>query len=143
MKDLNYRIAHWRKLSGYNQTEVAEKLGIKCNTYSQMERTGNVSAERFFKLAKLFNKKPCELFYGDALCQKEEEPVIKVPTDELIQKTGDGSKLRQSEPDIPKEPPFAFSNREESLIKMFRVLKKEDKTAVVNMVLELYQNKGK
>ncbi len=143
MKDVNYRIAHWRKLSGFNQTELAEKLGIKCNTYSQMERTGNVSAERLFKLAEIFGIKPCYLFYGEELCKKEDAPVINEPIDEPIQKPDDDGRLRQNEPDISKEPPFIFSNREKSLIQMYRTLKKEDRTSVVNMVLELYQNKGK
>lgn len=143
MKDVNYRIAHWRKLSGFNQTDLAEKLGIKCNTYSQMERTGNVSADRLFKLAEIFGVKPCYLFYGEKLCKTETKNAEPTIIDGPVTKPDNGTTLQQPKPEPPKEPPFVFTNREESLIKMYRSLKKDDRASVVNLIHTLYQNKGK
>ena len=35
---INQRIALYRKIANLTQTQAAEKLGMKCSTYSQMER---------------------------------------------------------------------------------------------------------
>ena len=45
-KLINQRIALYRKMANLTQTEVAEKMGMKCSTYSQMERKGSISSER-------------------------------------------------------------------------------------------------
>ena len=52
MSTLNDRIAKYRKLANLTQTDMAEKLNIKCSTYSQMERKGIISADRLFEMAR-------------------------------------------------------------------------------------------
>ena len=131
MKDVNKRIAHWRRISGYNQTDIAEKLGIKCNTYSQMERTGNVSAERLFKLAEIFGVKPCKLFYGEELCKPE-----PIPTIPGIDENKDIFKAPP--PAIPEPEVFFVTNKEENLIKILRNLSKTNKDAAIKYIESLY-----
>ena len=53
-KSINQRIILYRKMANLTQTEVAEKMGMKCSTYSQMERKGSISTERLLALADIF-----------------------------------------------------------------------------------------
>lgn len=131
MKDVNRHIVHWRKVSGFNQTDIAEKLGIKTNTYSQMERTGTVSAERLFKLAEIFGIKPCQLYYGEELCKPEPLP----PVPEI---TEGQDVLKNPPPAIPEPEVFFVTNKEESLIKILRNLSKANKDAAIKYVEALY-----
>lgn len=60
-KELGYKIKRMRELRGLKQEAVAEGLGIKQNTYSDIE-SGKIelspSDERFKKLAELFGTTP-------------------------------------------------------------------------------------
>ena len=131
MKDVNYRIAHWRKLSGFNQTELAEKLGIKCNTYSQMERKGLISAERLFEMAKIFGVSPCYLFNETEPCREEAKTSIVPQTENMP------SILNQPEIPMIKRDVFVVTKKEENLIKILRKLSKEDYNATMKFIEEM------
>lgn len=132
MNELNKRIFTNRRLSNLRQEDVAEKLNIKCSTYSQMEREGLVNADRLFKLAEIFNIKPCELYYGYEFCRHEipdivteslhgeEQPVLREP---IVTPT-------------PIEP--VFSKQEESVISILRHLPKQKRDEAINFITELY-----
>ena len=62
---VNQRIAAFRKKLHYSQGAVAEMIGMKGSTYSQMERRGTVSAERLLKLARVFDIPPEMLLYDE------------------------------------------------------------------------------
>ncbi len=64
MWEINERIRQQRKSKHLTQTEVAEALGIKCSTYSQMERKGIITAETVLKLSELFEINSDILLYG-------------------------------------------------------------------------------
>ena len=57
-KEVNRRIALYRKMANLTQTEVAEKMGMKCSTYSQMERKGSISTERLLTICKILGVTP-------------------------------------------------------------------------------------
>ncbi len=63
-KLINKNVASYRKLAGLSQAQMAELLGMKCSTYSQMERIGNISAERLSRIAKIFGVE-VEVFYRE------------------------------------------------------------------------------
>lgn len=138
MSTLNDRIAECRNKSGKNQTEVAEMLGIKCSTYSQMERKGIVSAERLFKLAKIFGVTPCYLYDGNEPCRQNE-------TDSIMPQTENTMPTLNS-PEIPfyKKDVFIITKKEENLIKILRELKgTEHYNEAIKYIEDLNRNKKK
>ncbi len=61
---VNQRIRMCRKERGLNQTCVAEVLGIKTSTYSQMERKGYITCENLKILAEVLEVSIEYLLYG-------------------------------------------------------------------------------
>ncbi len=78
MQEINERIRHYRRLKGFTQTQVAEYLGVKCSTYSQMERKGIITAEAIIKLSELFQIDSNALLYGES---EKEAQLINVLID--------------------------------------------------------------
>ena len=62
---INQRVARYRKLKGFNQTQMADFLNIKTSTYSQKERKGNITAEEIVKIADILAINADILLYGD------------------------------------------------------------------------------
>ncbi len=52
---INQRIFHYRKLAGMTQADVAEKMEMKLNAYSKMEREGRITVDRLEKLAEILD----------------------------------------------------------------------------------------
>ena len=55
---VNQRVAIYRKMANLTQTEAAERLGMKCSTYSQMERKGHISVDKLIAIAAAFGIEP-------------------------------------------------------------------------------------
>ncbi len=123
---INQRVARNRKLVGLTQQETAEKLGMKCSTYSQMERKGNISANKVLELAAIFNISPDVLLYGDNPPQTE---------------TDNASLSQTATPPVNPHaiPPLLLTNREENIIKILRTLSKEDKNEVIALIEKKYK----
>ncbi len=137
MNPLNQRLVKFRKLADLNQTDVAEKLNIKCSTFSQMERSGTVSAERFFKLAKIYGVSPCQIFYGEEPCKKDIIPqpaVAEIPAP---------IELHQPAPVKPKEQFFVVTKKEENLLKIIRNFSKPDYNRVIEFIDSIYKEQRK
>ena len=131
MSTLNERIAECRNKSGKNQTEVAEMLGIKCSTYSQMERKGIISADRLFEMAKIFGISPCYLFNETEPCREEVKTSIVPQTENMP------SILNQPEIPMIKRDVFVVTKKEENLIKILRKLSKDDYNATMKFIEEM------
>ena len=52
--EINKRVVYYRKQKHLTQATVAERIGMKSSTYSQMERKGNITGEMIIKIAKIF-----------------------------------------------------------------------------------------
>ena len=133
MKTVNERIAKYRRLSNLTQTDMAEKLNIKCSTYSQMERKGIVSAERLFQMAEIFGVSPCELFDGVEPCKQESSPFAS---------TGENNQaLIFHQPPMPKieKEVFTVTKKEENLIKIIRNLSKANYDKTIKFIEEIYK----
>ena len=63
---INQRVAIYRKMANLTQTEAAERLGMKCSTYSQMERKGNISVDKLMAIAEVFGVNPAPRSDGSA-----------------------------------------------------------------------------
>lgn len=60
---LGLNIAYYRKLNGFTQEKLAEKLGLDRTTISKIElATSGVSLDVIFEMADLFNIKVDKLF---------------------------------------------------------------------------------
>ena len=121
---INQRVTFYRNRSGKNQEEVAGLMGLKLSTYSQMERDGNISAERLVMLADIFGITVDKLLYGD--------PSEDVP------EPSDGTKpLEQPEPSVVAPPPFYVTNSEKTIITILRNLVKKDRDEVIEYIRKL------
>ena len=130
---INQRVAKCRKLANLNQTDVAEKLGMKCSTYSQMERKGIISAERLLKMAVIFGVSPNYLLNGEEPAKQEVPPVP------IINPKPDEGTLGQT-PEIPHQPKiFVVTKKEESLLKLIRNFSKPNYDRVMKFVETIYK----
>lgn len=130
---INQRVAKCRKLANLTQTDVAEKLGMKCSTYSQMERKGIISAERLSKMADIFNVSPYYLLTGEEPAVYETPPVVSTEA-----KHEEGV-LRQEPATIPKKEIFIVTKKEESLLKIIRNFSKPNYDRVMKFVETIYR----
>lgn len=62
---INSRIKKIRKSKGITQVEMAKILGMKHDTYSKLERNGNISCELLLKLSVLFKTDVTQFLYDD------------------------------------------------------------------------------
>lgn len=134
---INQRVAKCRKLANLTQTDVAEKLGMKCSTYSQMERKGIISAERLSKMADIFNVSPNYLLNG------EEPNIYEVPPTVPTQVKHNEGLLRQEPPTIPQKEIFVVTKKEESLLKIIRNFSKPNYDRVMKFVETIYKQEKK
>lgn len=115
--EVNKRIKEARKKLGYTQGQVAEYMGMKCSTYSQMERKGSISVERAKKLAEILDADPDYIIYGTAIDFSPEKSVtlpVHDPQDFL-------EKIKNGQEEL------VLTNREKNIIKNYRELKENDK----------------
>ncbi|MBQ3052733.1 MAG: helix-turn-helix transcriptional regulator [Clostridia bacterium] len=126
---INARVARCRKLRDMTQADVAEKLGMKCSTYSQMERKGNISAQMVLHLANIFEIEPDVILYGENMPLRP--TVVADPI------------LPQPEPKHPihVDPPLILTDRETNIIRIIRNLSKDKKEEAISYILSLHNNK--
>ena len=130
IKTINRRIAGLRKLAGFTQEQVAEKLNMKRNTYARMERYGNPSPETIDKLSKLFDV-PVQRFFGEEALDFSPISETTIP-----KRLNESSLLDTS--DL-----FPIKIEEANLLRILRALPKENTEAVIKFVNELYENRNK
>ncbi len=135
-ESINKRVLQCRKLANLSQSETAEKMGIKCSTYSQMERQGKISGERLLQLAEIFGVDSNYLLTGRST---EKEPIIQVVKEPDITPP---TRLEQ-EHFTPQYPQLILTKNEENYIKILRNLSKEDLREVVELLQEKYKNSKK
>lgn len=119
--EVNKRIKETRKKLHYTQGQVAEYMGMKCSTYSQMERKGSISVERAKKLAEILGADPDYIIYG----QQQNDSVDFSPETPVSLPVNDP----QSFLDMIKngQEELVLTNREKNIIKNYRELKENDK----------------
>lgn len=130
IKTINRRIAGLRKLAGFTQEQVAEKLDMKRNTYARIEHHGNPSPEMIDKLSKLFGV-PVQRFFSDETLDFSPISETTIP-----KRLSESSLLDTS--DL-----FPIKIEEANLLRILRALPKENTDAVIKFVNELYENRNK
>ena len=127
---INQRIAYYRKKAFLSQVEVAERIGMKGSSYSQMERRGKIPTERLLALAEVFGIVPEKLLY-------DEEEYNRLFSEKSLTETVLSQETFYKKPDFVDD--FAPTNSEISLLKVYRTLSPKDKAEVKAFV----QNKWK
>ncbi len=125
---VNQRIREARKNKHYSQEQVGEFIGMKCSTYSQMERKGSISVDKALLLADILDADPYYIIFG-----KNKENLFEfTPTSPEI--------LVVNEPDnfidqIKKgQEELILTNSEKNIIKNLRLLKENDKADVIKYI---------
>ncbi len=118
---INERIIHFRKLMRFTQTEMAERLGIKCSSYSQLERIGKITCERLIEISKILDVDILFLLFG-----KEEEVRIATQNKEELERY----KKRYSFFEV-------ISTQELKLIKDFCYLSKQKRYSLYEKSLKM------
>lgn len=132
---INQRILKYRKLANLTQAEVADKLGMKSNAYSQMERKGNISADRLVALASIMGIHPDILLFG------ETENDIVINKLDFTPKPKNSRKLKQSPTSFVDslQSGFVATHKEENIIKIIRHLPKDVRAEVMEYIEQKYK----
>lgn len=125
---VNERIKEMRNKRGYTQAQFAELLGLKCSTYSQMERIGTISVEMAKLIAKVLEVDPNYIIYGN----KNEEPIDFSPIPKPTLTANDPQifldKIKNGDEHL------VLNVKEKNLIKNFRELKRSDQQEVLAFI---------
>lgn len=81
METINQRVRKYRKDLFLNQSDVAQMLGMKTSTYSQMERMGNITCETLLKLTEILKVDVLKLLYGEDMPKKEIKDINEFKAD--------------------------------------------------------------
>lgn len=133
-KDINSRVRERREELGLTQKEVAELIGMKQNAYSQMEKEGNISAQRIVDLASVLKTTSQFLLYGEK-------------GNIFDSKDGEKKPLFLNEPaaEIEVSDPLlsTITNREKKAIVMLRNMRQEDREDIYRQIKESHDKKFK
>lgn len=128
--EINKKVKELRKKRGYIQQQIAEILGMKTSTYSQMERSGKIPVQIILKLADVFNVEAIEIMDPEnsgLMIDPSNKPFAKLAQDAVKSEDFFEEKL-------------VLTNREENAIIMLRNLSAEDREKIYNDI-KLYHDK--
>ena len=108
--EINKRVKAERIKQCYTQEKFAFLLNMNTTTYSQMERSGNISAKTLITIARILNVDIRYFLYGDETYKHEQ-----------IEKTSD------------------YTAQEESIIKILRNFNSQDRNDVLNYIENKYK----
>lgn len=121
---INERVAFYRKLRGMRQEDLAHKINMKPSSYSQMERSGEISASRLLKIAEALDISP-DCLFGSA-------NIFEQPQKEKIVVAKQTSTL-------PEAYQNMYYSEEEQIIDIIHHLKAKNKKRVFDLVREIYK----
>ena len=143
-KEINQRVIMFRKLANLNQAQVAEKMGMKPSTYSQMERAGNISLDRLMKLAEILNVTINDILPEDKKTPKETDDEEKKDDYDFSNNYRQPMRLRRY---VNEDLDFEYSLssrltlRDKNMIKMYSNFSEKDKVKVCEFVKQIYDKK--
>lgn len=121
---INERVAFYRKLRGMRQEDLAHKIGMKPSTYSQMERSGEISAARLLKIAEALDISPDCLFgTGNIFEQPRKENTV----------------VAKQTSTLPEAYQNMYFSEEEQVVDIIHNLKLKNKKRVFDFVREIYK----
>ena len=132
---INQRIKDLRVSRNVPQKEMAELLGVKVSTYSQMERKGTIPAEKLKRIANFFCVDYAVLLDGEIpkttpTLNRDVRMLCDIITKELEKQMKSRYCFLHN-----------FSNVELEFIRMITCLPKKKRTAVYEYARDLLKNK--
>ncbi len=124
---INDRIRATRKSKGLKQFQVAKLIGIKESTYSQMERTGNITSDRIVQLAEIFGVTTDYLLTGNG----EDTLAFSPPARETA--------VLREKSFFEQEEKLELTPNEVSIITILRNFPKDVREDVINYIEKKYQ----
>ncbi len=125
---INDRIRTTRKAKRLKQYQVAQFLGIKESTYSQMERTGNVTSDRIVQLAEIFGVTTDYLLTG-----KDSDELSFAPPEQT-------TSIVREKAFYEQDNRLELTPNEISIITILRNFPKDVREDVINYIEEKYHN---
>ena len=122
---VNDRIKEARKNKNYSQEQVGDFIGMKCSTYSQMERKGSISVEKALKLAEVLEADPYYIIFGKP---KEELIDFSPVNPEMLAVNSPSNFIEMIK---NGEDELVLTHNEKNFIKNFRHLKPKDRDDVI------------
>ena len=136
---INERIRKYRIAKKIKQSELGEKLGLKCSTYSQMERKGTISVEMALKIADILEIDPALIIYGNETGDrleftpiKPQKVVANAPRTAIEELYGEPKKKEHD-----GEFPFKLSNTEKNIISVYHNLSKSKQKQIREFIDEI------
>ncbi len=131
---INERIKKYRLEKKLTQAELGKKLGLKCSTYSQMERQGGISVDMAHQIAAILEIDPNLIFFDEPEEKLDFSPVkpqllqMKSPSDidEILY--GNHSETKETD-DLT-----ILTNTEKSIISIYRNLSKTKQKLIRNYI---------
>ncbi|MBE6749992.1 MAG: helix-turn-helix domain-containing protein [Ruminococcaceae bacterium] len=117
---INENVRKYRKLKGLTQAQLAEKIGMVSSSYSQMERMGNIPAQRVLDIAYALEIDP-KYLYG-YVSNEDENPTV----------------LAQPQIAKPAVSDIILTRKETERVKLIRTFSKEAREEVDNFIREIY-----
>lgn len=124
-KEINKRLAYYRRLAGYSQVQLAEILGMKISTYSQRERTGNLSAEFITQVSQILGVDPVTILLGN----ENIRPLT------LEGKTNDEAESKT------EAVPFYLDNKEKEMLILWRSMSTSQRREVFSFAYNVFKKK--
>ncbi len=82
MDTINKRIKYYRKKAGYLQSDIAKILNMKYDTYSKLERKGNIDCKTLIKISEILHINPLYLLYNrEEIILPDENDITYKPVD--------------------------------------------------------------
>lgn len=131
---INRKVKELRIKKGLTQARVAELLGMKTSSYSQMERMGNIPVQRILNLAAIFEVDPLEILNAG------KNSALNVQTDDNNKAVLNQPPAKIEQDDTEK---FILTNREKNAIIMLNNMKAADRERIYAMIKELHDKKYK
>ena len=139
--NVNKKVKELRKKNGFTQSQMAELLGKKISTYSQMERTGKIPIHIIVQLAEIL-----KVEVTDILGVENKEANVGAVTETenpLILDSVNSGTISFNSPTIlldPIEERLTLTNREENAIIMLRNLSVSDREEIYKQI-KIYHDK--
>ena len=130
--EINQRIACCRKLRNMTQSDLAQMLNIKTSTYSQMERKGDITAERLIKIADFLNVDIKFLLFGE----EWQEIILAKPPERILLKE---EKVKKKE----ETPEYILTAKEKRIIAIWRYFSQKNKNEFIAVIEKMYKQKTK
>lgn len=142
-KEINARIKHYRNLKKMTQEELGMALGMKCSTYSQMERRGKITVDMAKAIAKILDVDSDVIIYGNPI---DFTPIETPPL--ILEDSGKSnmffSPAENKEPEITvsyKSGDLTLSVMEELIISRFRDMDSKEQQKFIDYINELSQKR--